>query len=506
MLTRRGAKNIRILPVEHDTDVGDRPGKGLRAVGFALGIGCIALFAYGLFSTPGLIERWGMSWTGAGLLLIWLALAALAIPVMRHGWRPGIVAGLALAALGVRIVLATSSFGRTPSGDALYYPIIAQGLLRGDGLQMYEPYIGSTLKALYPPLYPLLLAGWGAVAGFSTASLLALNLAIDGAAAWMLSRLGTRLGHPPAGRAAAWLYLIWPSVLFSAPLAQKEGLCSLLVLTLASVWLAAIEGRGQRWVRAVPVGVVAGLLALTQPEQAPLALLIGLSLIPLAGWRVVLGIGLRAVTITCLVMLPWWLRNWAVLGAFVPLTSAGQISLWIGNNPDATGNWVPTPPSLRGLPELTFAKAAGALARQWIVDHPGDFIRLTATKLVRATGVGEFGLVRLGAMSPPAPAGSLAWLLPIAQGSHLLLLALSGVGLVLRRYRIPSVLVLLLAASVAQLALFGVWFEFGERHREFMLPFLILAVLTAVGSARKVEFGITFDTGRHPTLIHGSRA
>lgn len=453
-------------------------------LGIALGAGSLTLFAYGLFSTPGLIERWGMSWTGVGLLLAWLALAALAVPVMRHGWRPGIVAGLAVAALAVRIVLAASSFGRTPSGDALYYPVIAQGLLRGDGLQIYEPYIGSTLKALYPPVYPLLLAGWGAIAGFSVASLLALNLAIDGAAAWMLSRLGARLGHPAKGRAAAWLYLIWPSVLFSAPLAQKEGLCTLLILTLASLWLTAIERPDRRWTSAVPVGVVAGLLALTQPGQAPLAFLIGLSLIPLAGWRGVLAIGLRAVTVVSLVMLPWWLRNWAVLGAFVPLTSAGPISLWIGNNPDATGNWLPTPASLRGLPELSYARAAGALARQWIVEHPRGFVRLTAVKLVRATGVGEFGLVRLAAMTPAAPAGSLARLLPIAQGAHLLLLALSGVALVLRRYRIPRLLILLLAACVVQLALFGVWFEFGERHREFMLPFLILAVLIALGSGK----------------------
>ncbi|MFX8301134.1 hypothetical protein ABTL22_19390, partial [Acinetobacter baumannii] len=91
------------------------------------------------------------------------------------------------------------------------------------------PYFGSAWRALFPPLYPLLLAGWGALAGFTTPSVLALGPLIDGTAAWLIVVLGRRLGRAVAGRRAAWLYLMWPSVLFSAPLAQKEGLCGLLI-------------------------------------------------------------------------------------------------------------------------------------------------------------------------------------------------------------------------------------------------------------------------------------
>ena len=36
--------------------------------------------------------------------------------------------------------------------------------------------------------------------------------------------------------------------------------------------------------------------------------------------------------------------------------------------------------------------------------------------------------------------------------------------------------VLVIAACGLQLLLFGVWFEFGERHRKFVTPFLLLAL------------------------------
>jgi hypothetical protein len=35
---------------------------------------------------------------------------------------------------------------------------------------------------------------------------------------------------------------------------------------------------------------------------------------------------------------------------------------------------------------------------------------------------------------------------------------------------------LLIAACLIQLMFFGVWFEFSERHREFLTPFLLLLV------------------------------
>lgn len=427
------------------------------------------LLLYGLTAVPDLVERWGIGLPSVAAAAGWIALAAIGFHVLRK--QPGIVslAGLSTLLVVVRCAFALLAAGRTSTGDPNAYLNLAKGLLAGHGLAINDPFFGSTWRALFPPLYPLLLAGWGALFGFSTPSVLALGTLTDGTAAWLLFVLGTRLGSTLAGRRAAWLYLVWPSVLFSAPLAQKESLCALLILALALAWVDRRSG----WRGALALGVPAGLLALTQPGEAPLAALFGLVLVGRIGLWPMLLAGMRGSLVAALVLLPWWVRNALLFHAFVPLTTASGASLWIGNNPDATGNWMPPLPELKGIPELAYGKRIGAIAVDWIRTHPLGFVRLTLTKFVRAAGIAQFGVTRLVAMGPPLPRALAAALWPLSMLAHFVLL--SGAAARIGR-RVPFTLVLLIAACGLQLLLFGVWFEFGERHREFVTPFLLLAL------------------------------
>ncbi len=423
---------------------------------------------YGLTALPDFDARWGVSLASIVVALGWIVLAAVGFQLLRDPPARLPVTALATALIVVRVTFALFAVGRTSTGDPNSYLNLAKGLLAGEGLVIHEPYFGGAWYALFPPLYPLLLAGWGAFAGFATPSVLALGTLIDGAAAGLIVLLGNRLGSAVAARRAAWLYLLWPSVLFSAPLAQKEGLCVLLILALALAWIDRRSG----WRGALALGLPAGLLALTQPGEVTLAALFGLVLVRRIGLWPMLAAGLRGALVTVVVLLPWWIRNAIVFHAFVPLTTAGGASLWIGNNPDATGNWEPPPASLKGIPELAYGKRIGAIARIWIETHPVAFLRLTVTKLLRACGIAEFGINRLVAMGPPFPRALAAALWPLAQGAHLAMLAIAA----LRLGRVPFTLILLIAACGLQCGLFGMWFEFGERHRDFATPFLLLAL------------------------------
>ncbi len=433
----------------------------------------VLLLLYGLAAFPDFDRRWGLSFAGIGAIAGWIALAATGFHLLRD--RPGIaaLAALATALAAARGAFALLAVARTSTGDANSYLNLAKGLLAGRGFGIYDAWLGSVWRALYPPLYPLLLAGWGAVAGFSTPAVLALNTLTDCGAAVLLWLLGTRLGSARAGRRAAWLYLVWPSALFSGALAQKESLCAVLVLALALAWVERRPG----WRGALALGVPAGLLALTQPGEAPLAALFGLVLVGRIGWWPMLAAGLRGGVVALLVLLPWWVRNWAVFHAFVPLTTASAASLWIGNNPQASGNWMPLPEALKGVPEMDYGKRIGAIAVEWIRTHPLGFARLTLAKVARACGIAQFGVTRLVAMGPPFPRALAAALWPLSLLAHLAMLGAAAWKIGPRAGgAVPFTLVLLIAACGLQLLLFGMWFEFGERHREFVTPFLLLAL------------------------------
>ena len=444
----------------------------LPATALAALFGLLALYA--CWSVPDIAGRWGVSVAGIVGLVGWAMLAGWALSTAwrrphRTEWT-----AFAIVATGLRLGSLALVVGHGSPSDPHFYYLLASRLLGGQGLNIYDWALGVRVYAEFPPAYPVLLAGWGAVFGLSSLSILGFSSILDGGAALLIARLGDRLGDARAGRAAAMLYLVWPSVLFAAPLAQKESLAMLLVVALANLWVQArTQTTGAPAVATIlGIGTVAAVLALTQPGMAALAALFGIAMLPAMGWRRLAGFAIPAMGVAILAMIPWWVRNWQVLGAFVPLTSIGGLSLWIGENPQATGNWMPYPGAIVGLGERAAPAMAGHMAVDWIVRHPLAAMRLNVAKFVRAVGVGQFAITRLAALRPAPAEGVTAALLPVSHGAQILLLAAGSAAMALRRQPILTALV---AGVVAQLVLFGVWFEFGERHREMLTPFLLLA-------------------------------
>jgi hypothetical protein len=441
-----------------------------------------AFAAYGMLSLPSTIAHWSVPLATVPILLGWLAIVALPIMLWRSG-RPRSAAAAAIGGLlALRVLVALAAVGRIPPGDADMYLVLADHLREGRGLEIVEPYMGVETYALFPPLYPMLLAAWGLAVGTSTAALTVLGLVIDGTAAALIATLGRTLGHARAGVVAAWLYVMWPSVLLSAPLAQKEGLCALLALVLALQWLRLVRAARPGLREAAAIGIAAGLLALTQPGELPLAALFGI---------VALGTGVRRLFIVAIaavpaaaaaVMLPWWVRNAVLFHSFVPLTSAGGYGLWIGNNPDANGHWLRPPIQLHGLAEIPFGKAAARLAVMWIEGHPVAFMRVTVAKALRGWGIAEFGASRFAQMRPAAPGIIAGVMFVMTQLFHFALLGAGLVATRMRRTPGARMLLLLVLACLLQTLCFGVFFEFGERHRDFATPFLLL--LAAFGLPR----------------------
>ena len=169
-------------------------------IALAVLLGVLAL--YGCWSMPTLVSRWGASAGGLALLAGWTGLALLLVlrTPSRSTWL-----FFAAAAVTLRLGSAVLAAGRVSPGDSELYLELARNLVAGRGLVVHEPFIGLDMRAFFPPLYPLVLAGWGTIAGLGGTSLLLLSSVIDLAAAASIVRLGERLARRDAGRTAAAL-------------------------------------------------------------------------------------------------------------------------------------------------------------------------------------------------------------------------------------------------------------------------------------------------------------
>ena len=357
--------------------------------------------------------------------------------------RPAVV--VVVVTLALRIVVLWLSYGKVPAGDPYNYLMLSKSLAAGQGLAIIDPAYGMTLRAMYPPLYPVLLA----LCGATQVSALVLNFAIDLAAAAAILGLASLLGQKTAGRFAAAVYLLWPLNILSGAAPQKEGLAALLAI-LSVVFI--LERR------AAVLGATIGFLALTQPALAPLPLLFALVLRRWESLRV-------AIPVAIAVLIPWWIRNFLVFGAFVPLTSASGWSLWVGTfGPD--GSWIPFPPRLLAGDEIAASRSAGHEAWAWILQHPIDYLGHCLQKLAKSLlGVG-WNIDRLlkTADLPVDTLGTPVRSFALAFDVFAICAALLNRG----------AFALILLACLLHLLAVQMWFEMAERHSYFLTPFLLL--------------------------------
>jgi hypothetical protein len=147
----------------------------------------------------------------------------------------------------------------------------------------------------------------------------------------------------------------------------------------------------------VILGVVGGLAALTRAVFAgffPILLLLlwrerkearRSSFFPLA----------LASMVFCLVLAPWTARNYVIHHAVIPISSGGGNALLTGNNPFATGTWRTAEgfdlwyeararelgvASVDRIPEVEKSALSGKIAREYMLSHPLDVLRLLIKK------------------------------------------------------------------------------------------------------------------------------
>jgi hypothetical protein len=255
----------------------------------------------------------------------------------------------------------------------------------GRAIAHSQPYQYEGYRVFRTPGYPVLLAPVFRLAGDGKAAILlaraeaALFGTLAVLAAWWLTRL---LFNDRAAWIAAILATFYPgAVVLSVLVLSEAPFCPLLLLHLG-LWTAAWKARSPR--RRATLSLVAGLTAgaatLMRPDWllfTPLALFVGAivgrasagnsrrrtaagvtpnveTALPLAASaetsravsRRLLAAGRSGDCLIAfwmllgliLMMLPWWIRNAAITGRFVPATLQVGASLYDGVNPKADGS------------------------------------------------------------------------------------------------------------------------------------------------------------------------
>jgi hypothetical protein len=296
---------------------------------------------------------------------------------------------VALFALFAGLRAAAILLDVTPTSDADWYYKRAADLAAGLGYVN----INGAPTAYWPPGWPMAMSVAFRLLGTSTVTVGLLNLVSAVLAGWVTLDLGRRLfGSELAGRLALLLLAVYPNSILYVPLALTEVFYTTLLL--AGCWLL-IARKGV--LRLVFAGLVFGLATLVKAQTLvviPLICLIGL----LRDGNVVrrtpgvLARGAFIIAVAALAVAPWTYRNHEVMGAWIPVSTNGGITLLTGNNDSARGGFTPEDAVVKaldarkGLTEMEYDAEASRLGKEWIKAHPAQFLKLMPMKLFRLWG------------------------------------------------------------------------------------------------------------------------
>ena len=340
---------------------------------------------------------------------------------LRHGHIGGFVTLFAVA-LALRLAAGVwwqSRFADTQSfgfSDSHSYWELARTIAEGKPYQFDSP----DAKVFRTPGYPVVLAPlfwiWGGEPPVWAARAESAVLGTLGVGAVYF--LGVMAFDGRVGYLAAWLAAVLPgSVGLGVYVLSEAAFAPLLVLNAALVvaaWRAS--WRSASLGLALAAGLCAAAATLMRPSWllfTPLAIVVGALLFPPRGRQLLLGAAMLAGLV--LGMAPWWVRNYRIIGHFVPTTLQVGASLYDGLSPQATGasemSFVPrfvaeerteerateraappgaVPPEAaapREPFEYRLDRRMFAAAASWARQHPLDVARLAVVKFARLWNV-----------------------------------------------------------------------------------------------------------------------
>ena len=372
----------------------------------------------------------------------------------------------------------TLSLRTDPTGnpDSLAFLAIARSLLAGLGFRYQEPLIpGVDLLAFRAPGYPAFVAAGMALGG--TGVVIAIQGALNGLSAVLVGGIAKDLHSTRAGWIAFALRAIWPFAWIYSGQLMSETLYEFLCVLAA--WLAVRAAVRRRISWSALAGCAAAAAVLVRPGGLARAGALGSWLLTRFP-RAALAFALAALVAWA----PWPIRNALVLRAFVPFTTNGAGTAWIGLSggmPRPAYDWMGAHTELG---ELGFERHFRQLNREIVARDPAALASGVATRAYFYLGPIQGRATMLWVHRFAMMAALAALLLPGARNRLLLPgLVWGAQGVLLAaillndRYRFATDWCVVIAAAFGLTAAAG---RFGDRRA--LLFAGIAAALSIAGS------------------------
>jgi 4-amino-4-deoxy-L-arabinose transferase-like glycosyltransferase len=307
---------------------------------------------------------------------------------------------IVLTALLLRLAVITigHTYRITPRRDHFQFGWemgrIARSIAEGQGFSSPTD-LPSGPSAWAPPLYPYILAGIFRVFGvYSAASawvILAFNSFFGALTCIPLYHIARRMYGVGVARATTWTWAVFPYAIYWPVRVVWETSLSAFLLSLVvllTLRMADEPPRRRAW---IIFGLLWGVITLTNTAllaMLPFCLIWLLYCLPRRSQLI--GAILCLFTAT-LVVTPWLIRNHAVFGKFVFIRDNLPLEMHMANNDRSTGLWTRSehpgndPESMRRfqeLGEIRFMEEKQQEFRQFVREHPGQFLRFTLERAV----------------------------------------------------------------------------------------------------------------------------
>jgi 4-amino-4-deoxy-L-arabinose transferase-like glycosyltransferase len=393
--------------------------------------------------------------------------------------------GLRLAVVG--IVLASYPrdwlFSKAPD-----LGFLACSLSSGHGLS--SPFGGSTgptafLAPGYPGVVGLVFYFFGSYSLASAAVIMALQTVFAVLTIAAIMRVAGQIFGAATAKLAGAFWAVSPPLLWLPAVLWDTSLSALLLIGMVALALRCVKRPGNGlW---AAMGAYCSLAMLVNPSLT-------LALFAVLGWTAWQTHSRPWICLLVLIAVfsPWPMRNAGVLHAFIPLRSNFGYEVWQGNHTGASGMFDAKLEPLQNKQEysdyvregeVVYMRNKSTLAKAYVCAHPGAFLRLSATRVVRFwSGAGSE--VNSGIVEVHAVLSSL--------------LGLFGLAALCRQSR-TTALLFLLPLLVFPLPYYITHPDF--RFRLLLDP--LLTILSAYAVYRLNSYGSAAHEQLHPVLSPG---